>query len=315
MIERYRPCAACAPSARIPRRSRVDSVPSFGRPVIPTDINAYFDKVQFWRPTPLDAVSRAWLRSQCRTKGLYADRRRPARFDARLRERIEVRGISSDGLTWIASQSGILINRIEVAIDYSFESVRDLDEAFEFFHRSLVRRYHGRNQEIRFVRGKDGQAWVEHDIRVSETRYDAGRFAPHVLVLYKQKYSRVTGEVAPVLHLEWRANGRRAVRSIGIDQPADLLCFDHRAFWVYRLLLQSISAQRLGRLYRNYRNGTKSRISTNVDGQYGEILLRASGRNMQQLLDEYGKRYPIKRVLENIPNDAWLPTSSWISSL
>jgi hypothetical protein len=43
------------------------------------------------------------------------------------------------------------------------------------------------------------------------------------------------------------------------------------------LLLRDISAMRLGRLYRNFRNGTKSRVSTRIDGRYGEVLLRSCG--------------------------------------
>jgi hypothetical protein len=36
------------------------------------------------------------------------------------------------------------------------------------------------------------------------------RCAPNWIVNYKQELSRITGEVTPLLHLEWRVNGVRA---------------------------------------------------------------------------------------------------------
>jgi hypothetical protein len=98
MVERYRPRTNSGASSTASKLNRLG---------MPTAVNAYFDKVQFWLREPLNRESRAWLRVQCRPKGFYADSRRPASFDFRFHERIEVRGISLAGLRWLAQQDGL----------------------------------------------------------------------------------------------------------------------------------------------------------------------------------------------------------------
>jgi hypothetical protein len=217
----------------------VRSISKLEPPAKPIAVYPYFDNIQFWRREPLGREIRLWLPSQCRD--FYCDASKPARFDYRLRERIQLKGLSPEGLLWLASQQDAFINRIEIAIDIHFNDAKAVDDTFELFHRHLVRRHHRRNQEIRFYREEDGKPWREHQISRAETRYDGPRRAPHLTVIYKQKSCRVTGEVAPLLHMEWRANGIKAVRSLGIHSAADLYKFDHTSFWDYRLLLLDIS--------------------------------------------------------------------------
>ena len=57
----------------------------------------------------------------------------------------------------------------------------------------------------------------------------------------------MTGELN-CLHLEWHLNGVRAVWNAGILSGADLLKWDHRAFWNKRLLLYEIEPWRLGKI-------------------------------------------------------------------
>ncbi len=109
---------------------------------------------------------------------------------------------------------------MEVACDLIFPDCVELDDAFEFLHHHMVRRWHGKRQKIR--RFEDG------------ARYDAGRWAPNGIVMYREPFSRATGE-ADCLHLEWRLNGLDAVRGAGIKRPQELLNFNHRAFWEPRL--------------------------------------------------------------------------------
>jgi len=271
-------------------------------PAEPTAVFPYFDNIQFWRREPLDREIRRWLHSECRR--FYRDADKPARFDCRLRERIQLKGLSPDGLLWLASEQDAFINRTEIAIDIHFNDARARDDTFEFLIRHLVRRHHRRNQEIRYYREEDGKPWREHRICRAETRYDGPRWAPHLTIIYKQESCRITGEVAPLLHVEWRANGIKAVRSLGIHSAADLSNFNHTSFWVHRLLLLDISPERLGRLIRNQRDGTKSRASTPADRRVGNLLLKRY-ETIQQLLDQYGS--PIRRISERIPNDLWLP--------
>jgi hypothetical protein len=96
----------------------------------------------------------------------------------------------------LAQLSDVLINRVEITLDLTFEYRPDAEEAREFFHQHWVRRWHGRSQEIRQC--GDGNFG-------SQTRYDAGRSAPNQLVLYTEAHSRITGELN-CLHVEWRLN-------------------------------------------------------------------------------------------------------------
>jgi hypothetical protein len=275
----------------------------------PTAVYPYFDRIQFWRREPLNHETRAWLRSQCRPRGFSTHNRRPARFDYRLKERIELRGLSEDGLRWLASQQDAHINQIEIAIDILSDSDPKRDRTFDFFHRHIVRRHHGSRQQIRLYRNVDGKPYRVLSTTLAETRYDAPRYAPHQLTMYKEDFCRTSGEVTPVLHLEWRAKSSRALRSFGIRSGADLLDFDHKNFWVHRLLLQEVSPERLGRRVRNREMGTKSRVGNLEDRRIGGHLLRTC-ETIQQLRDKFGTKYSLGRVLTRIPNDRWLPESA-----
>ena len=56
----------------------------------------------------------------------------------------------------------------------------------------------------------------------------------------------------------------RACRAAGIGSTSELLKFDHRQFWKDRLLLYEVDAEKLGRMVRNKRDGTRSR-SANIE--------------------------------------------------
>ena len=234
-------------------------------PAAPIAVYPYFDKVQFWLKSPADRTTVARLRRHC--GHLHPDDR-PARFGQGYRQRLEFKQPDEDALRWIAGQSDVLINRLEVTLDMIYPDQRALEDAGEFLERHLVRRWHGRTQKIKVV---------------GKTRYDAPRGAPNGMVMYPESYSRQTGELF-CLHLEWRINNARAARGAGIRAGTDLLRFDHRRFWRERMLLVEIDAERLGRLMRNRRNGTRSRtpdvgrfsgIVTNLDRRRGGVVLKA----------------------------------------
>jgi hypothetical protein len=84
---------------------------------------------------------------------------------------------------------------------------------------------------------------------------------------------------------------RRAVRSAGIHSAGNLIDFDHRAFWERRLLLVDVDREKLGRLYRNQLDGTRSRSPAmdggrNRDQRYGNILVNGVV-TIQELIDRY----------------------------
>ena len=191
-------------------------------PTAPSAVYANFDKVQIWLKHPVDHKTLSRLRRGCGKGGMYVDNRR-AKFDLSYRQRIELRQPSDDALRLLLTLGSVHLNRLELALDFVFDDPDGRDAGFEFLHEHLVRRWHGRRQQIRLYRGVDdgdgshrGRPQRVDDAGIAETRYDAGRWAPNSIVFYREASSRITGE-ANCLHLEWRANGRRAVRRAGIN--------------------------------------------------------------------------------------------------
>ena len=244
------------------------------------------------------------LRKMCGS--IYVDRRLGARFGQGYIQRIELRQPSPAALQWVANRPEALINRIEIALDYTFKNINQKDDAFAFLHSHLMRRWHGKKQKIKLVRsGKRKREYeLVDETEMGQTRYDAGR-APNKIVFYRTQYSRITGEVN-CLHLEWHGNGKKAVQALGIKTGEDLLKFNHRAFWQKRLRLYRVDEDRLGRLVRNRKSGKRSRVSNNLDGRMGHILISSVG-SVQELIDQYGTWGRISRALQPIPNEEWLP--------
>jgi len=286
------------------------------RHATPTAVYPYFDKVQLWVRKPVDRVTLAQLRDQCGPGGIFA-KSGPARFDSRYRQRIEFRQPSSEAYTWLARRDDALINRAEIALDLVFKYRAYRDEAWKFLNRHLVRRWHGKRQEIRIFRpGTQNTSGADREDAIG-TRYDASRSAPNCIVCYGQGHSRITGELN-CLHLEWRLNALKSVRRVGIESGQDLLKFDHRQFWQERLLLFTADKERLGRLIRNQVNGTKRRTSEietiskhfaiNLDKRTGDVHIQ-SHDTIQELIDELGPSYRIHRALVPISNEVLLPGS------
>ena len=150
------------------------------------------------------------------------------------------------------------------------------------------------------------------DAGTGESRYDAGGWAPNLLVFYAEGHTRVTGELH-CLHVEWRLNRLRAVRAAGIESGQDLPEFNHRAFWQKRLLLYAVDRRRLGRLLRNRSMGTKRRSSRTyrssahwMDSRTGEVSAR-SYDTVQELIDKTKSLCRIHRALVPISNVLLLP--------
>ncbi|MGB6663109.1 MAG: hypothetical protein WBE90_29495 [Xanthobacteraceae bacterium] len=203
-------------------------------------------------------------------------------------------------MQWLVGRDDVLINRAEIAFDLVFKYRADTDEAWEFLHQHLIRRWHGKRQEICVKWG------------IGNTRYDASRSAPNMILFYPQDHSRITGEVN-CLHLEWRLNGLKAVRAAGIKSGQDPLEFEHRAFWQKRLRLYTVDRRRLGRLLRNRLTGTRRRSSRTyqssprwMDSRTGEVYAR-SYDTVQELIDKLRSLCRIHRALVSISNEALLP--------
>jgi hypothetical protein len=269
------------------------------KPPAPASTHGYFDKIAVWMPRRLAPAAIKQLKANA--AHVWVGKRR-ARFNPRLVQRVELKQPSESALRALAAHPGVYINRVEVALDLIFKNARERDRAYEFVDKHLVRRWHGSKQQIRVHPGEAG------------TRYDAARSAANAIVVYREKHSRISGEV-DCLHLEWRASKRRAVQALGISSPRDLLRFDHRRFWEQRLLLFTVEPERIGAFLRHRkRSGRPDKLRS--DRKRGDVVLNSVG-SVQELLDRY-RETGIRRVLRKIEVSPLLPTvpgetPSWTS--
>jgi hypothetical protein len=290
---------------------------------LPQAVHPYLDKIQVWLRSPADGTTLGALAKHCGRDGLYVDNK-PAPFGQGYRQRIELRQPSPKALQWLADRNDVLINRVEIALDYIFDSPNAQDDAQQFLHFHLIRRWHSKKQQVRLYRASKerdsrGRRKAERvsEIFQAETRYDSSRRSRNGIVFYPEKHSRMTGEL-PCLHVEWRANGLRAVQVAGIRSATDLLEFDHYAFWQKRLVLVDVDIERLGRIFRNRAENTRSRApafktdwagrTTNMDRYWGHVILGGVG-SVQELLDSCSAEVRVQRALQVISNSAWLPVS------
>ena len=113
--------------------------------IAPEDVHPYFDKIQFWLPSNVDAATERLLKQQC-GKGGYYKRLGPARFDDRLRCRIELKQPSNVAVERVAQMKSAFVNRVEISLDLVFNTATERDEAFEFLSRHWIRLWHSKRQ-------------------------------------------------------------------------------------------------------------------------------------------------------------------------
>jgi hypothetical protein len=294
---------------------------------------AFFDTVVVWLRHPVDKVELRRLRKWSGRGGLHVVNA-PLRSDYAYRQRLEFRQPDRRALQWIVRRDDVIINRLDFALDLAFVDRLARSEARAFLDRHLVRLWHGRRQGIRFFDSRGEVEAADRAERLSGddggTRYDGPRRAANVVVLYPEGHSRITGEIGPRLHIEWRARGLPTVRdSLGIETGADLLAFDHVAFWSKRLLLVDIDEEALGRRVRNHMRGLRSRdpetrvydlgggrqVIVNGDQRLGKAILAGFGTRQEArdtIPGDYlrdGKPVRLDGLLKRIPVTEWLPLS------
>ena len=200
------------------------------RRIVPTEKSSYVDCTQLWLKDPLPPTRLEWLAAHCDSIDV---RQQPKRWDPAYRVRLQMRRPSHEALQWLATLDGMVMNYVEIGLDWTFTTEEERDAAHEFVINHHVKRWHG-DQRVTFHKGI--------------TRYTARRRVPNKLVSYADRPSRITGEIHCV-HVEWRLNGARALQRAGIATVAELLKLDHYQFWKERLLMRTVNLQALGRQY------------------------------------------------------------------
>jgi hypothetical protein len=251
----------------------------------PVSKHAYIDKVVVWLRQPLSHRRLQWLGSECRNGCEVRDE--PANFDHRLVQRCSLFQPSPVALQSLASLEYTHTNYAEFSLDWAFGNADEREDAFNFVKFYFVQKYHRKNV---CVVGEGARVVGEGGDR--GTLYTGQRSARNKLVAYADRDSKHTGELNTV-HLEWRLNGIGALRGIGIGSVRDLLSFDHRSFWLKRLLIYDLDMRAVGRQFvihcTNKHRGAPGMTAYHL--RCGSTLLRVSG-SMQRFIDDHRNRIP-----------------------
>lgn len=279
---------------------RIDQLTPAQR-INPIDIREFTDRIQIWNADPLPIKHLKWLQSQ--SGGIHVANE-TARFNPFLNQRIQLWQPSREALQSLATLRDTEFNYQERSLDLIFGEQESRDEAYQFACQYHVKQHH-RDQLVRFC-GTD-----------ASTRYSGPRRAPNVLVVYCGRPSKVTG--APFcVHFDWRIRGVTALRRAGFYSIADVLKVDHRQFWRDRLLMKSVNLRAFGRQYHIHVEGKGRRTAPwmifvggnefpyDLDRRAGANIVHAVG-STQEVIDQYRKRFPVSRCLDDIDIGHLLP--------
>jgi hypothetical protein len=268
----------------------------------PCGIYGFVDKAQVWLKQPLSHARLKLLKRQCGPGGLHKKSEK-AWFDCTLMQRLQLNQPSLEALQSLCSIDGLLLNYVEISLDWVFDHEGARNGAYDFMCQYHVKKYH-RGQGIRWEGG-------------GVTRYTGPRKAPNVLAVYRDRPSKVTGEVNCV-HFDWRIKGAVALRRAGITSLTDLVELNHRQFWNGRLLLRALSLRDLGRMYHVHVAGKGRRRGAwvvfsgrkgfpyHADLRAGAAILRALN-STQAVLDCYIGKFNVNRCLRNVSGEHLLP--------
>jgi hypothetical protein len=198
-------------------------------------------------------------------------------------------------LELLAECPDLKLNYVEVALDFLAEDVSAAYLLHELFDCGFVQAWHGKRETRRVENGT----------------YTGQKKPGHLFVWYSDRASKVAPWKS-CLHVEGRHQGMAAVRRIGIQTPADLLTFDHTAYWRRYLNLYHIDLARLGRFHRNRtRRERRKNTSIDVSGRFkfdvdhrtGGLLFRIFSahahqpiRSVQRFVDQYGRGPFLKKI-------------------
>jgi len=255
----------------------------------------YIDVVGVWFKRPLSRQQLSWVNSLV-ARPLYGEpflRNRRARFDPRYCQYQRWHQPQHELLQWLAARDDTLINYVEIARDFVPDDEDDAPVMSELFSRSLVQHRHCKRETWLYGNGNG---------------YSGGRYQGLTFGWYgdRGRVSKITGEEA--FHLEARLAGAAVLRRYGIGNATDLLHLDHNAFWERmwerNIALYDIDLEKLGRWYKNKREGTKrqkplvlSTCNYNSDKAVGAALFHSlgyagNGYSIQGVFDCLGREAP-----------------------
>jgi hypothetical protein len=133
---------------------------------------------------------------------LYVENK-PAPFGQNYRQRIELKQPSLEALQWLAERDDVFVNRIEITLDFIFDSLAARDDAQEFLHFHLIRRWHSKKQQVRLYRGSE-----ERDSRARDLHRETQPRNRRGLLLA----CRMAGKRIAARSVRWNQIGKRSAR-------------------------------------------------------------------------------------------------------
>lgn len=225
---------------------------------------AYIDKLQVWLPRHLTTKEQRQLRKCCgRRLHVYLK-------EARCRVQLRQPAPEAFRLLEVIGGDACMVNGIELALDLTSHDRRAVDDLRQFIDRALTMPMRKRRRDDRPM---------SHPLYYFGTLYHDRREAKRNVVVYSDRPSKVNGRHC--VHIEWRAKGAARLRDLGIQRPADLIGFDHRAFWQEHLRLYAWDRAAIGTGYcrstPTYRVGDRPWEGLGYDDRrFGQIIERAA---------------------------------------
>ena len=278
--------------------------------LFPTNIIACTDKIRIWANRLLSSTELDFIAIEC---GRRPEPITPNKAKIQNKEHIwffqrygrfyDLHKPTPQAIQWLIDQQDqdptnneFYFNYDEEAVDLIFANENISDLAYRLLDQTLVKLYHR----------------PEHVItHVKRTRYTSSRWTKNKLVLYDDKPSRITQEPYCV-HIEYRVQGKKALRQNGIPELTDILNLDRYTFWKERLLLFTFDPSLLGQRYMNYLAATKTprgvrATSIGRDRDYLEGRTLITGRRTQTILDKFKNLIDTRTCRIRIDNKHLLP--------
>ena len=260
---------------------------------------AHFDKVAFRSRTAPNKAQLAVLRANTRWVGVRLGH--PIRDSDR--RFLIILTVPRQPALALAEELGWLPNYFEAAVDNIVSEWEQALELHYFLDETFVHSWHGKQRLIRVspLGADDPHA----------TTYTGQPKAGRLFAWYSRP-SKITDE--PCLHLESRHRGVAACRRAGVYTAADLIHFDHLAYWQRNLACYRIDFDQLGRSNTNKSEGRRRQKPREDDAAKGSRLFRALSahenqemRSVQRFIDRYGRgpflqRYDVYGLLSLLVN-------------
>ena len=266
----------------------------------PLAVYTYFDVVRCWLKKPLTPQELAFLNSHC-GGGVKAENG-PAWFDWSYRQRLTLYRPSNEALLFLLACDNLLLNYVEITAELLMPDETAVRQILDLFDTHFVQPWHRKQEFIFYPDGASTRASPK------PTQRRSGRW----FQWYGDRPSKVTGEI-PCFRFEAKHQGVQALRCSKIHTIADLVNFDHRAFWTKHLNFFALDLERLGRCHLNRRSGSRRKKpklqprAYNRDRSRGSILYRHFARNrdkpwlftLQDFVDRYGRGPFLQRLNVN----------------